>query len=268
MKDYLAQVLRSSPSSLSTRLVVREYLQARILECLQEQGSFGRIAFLGGTALRFLYQLPRFSEDLDFSAITPGDLLDLKRLAEKTRVRLHAEGYAVEVRTRDAVDASAEFRFPGLLNELGVSPQSRETVMIRAEVDTNPPQGAVVTSTLVRRHVLLNIRHYDRASLLAGKLHAILSRRYTKGRDLFDLAWYLGDRSWPGPNITLLRNTLAQTGWTGPAPDEQSWRAIVAERVAGLDLNAAVEDVAPFLESAGAASALTREGLLGLLRDR
>jgi hypothetical protein len=52
--------------------------------------------------------------------------------------------------------------------------------------------------------------------LLAGKLHAMLSRPWLKGRDLFDLVWYLADRNWPAPNPVLLNNALKQTGWDGP----------------------------------------------------
>ena len=62
----------------------------------------------------------------------------------------------------------------------------------------------------------LNLCHHDKPSLLAGKLHAVLSRKWTKGRDLYDLVWYLADRTWPAPNLALLNAALAQTGWKGP----------------------------------------------------
>jgi predicted nucleotidyltransferase component of viral defense system len=52
------------------------------------------------------------------------------------------------------------------------------------------------------------LQHHDRASLLAGKLHALFQRRYVKGRDLYDLMWYLSDPNWPEPNLTLLQNAL------------------------------------------------------------
>ena len=61
----------------------------------------------------------------------------------------------------------------------------------------------------------LPIQHHDKASLLAGKLHAILQRPYAKGRDLYDLLWYLGDPTWPPPNLTMLNHALRQTGWEG-----------------------------------------------------
>jgi hypothetical protein len=57
---------------------------------------------------------------------------------------------------------------------------------VKLEVDTRLSQGAVLETTVVRRHVLLRLQHHDRASLLAGKLHAILQRPWPKGRDFYD----------------------------------------------------------------------------------
>ncbi len=57
---------------------------------------------------------------------------------------------------------------------------------VKIEVDTNPPAGAVLTTTVIRRHVMLHLQHHDRASLLASKLHAILQWPYLKGRDVYD----------------------------------------------------------------------------------
>jgi hypothetical protein len=108
---------------------------------------------------------------------------------------------------------SAFVRFRGLLYELGLSPHSDQVLAVKFEVDTNPPDGAALTTIIVRRYVILQLQHHDRASLLAGKLHAILQRPYTKGRDIYDLLWYLSDPEWPPPNLVLLNNALQQTGW-------------------------------------------------------
>jgi hypothetical protein len=103
-------------------------------------------------------------------------------------------------------------------------------------------------TTVVRRHVTLNLCHHDRASLLAGKLHAILSRPWTKGRDLFDLVWYLADRTWPAPNLNLLNAALTQTKWAGPVMTAANWRPHIRKHVRGLDWEQARSDVRPFLE--------------------
>ncbi|MHB1362043.1 MAG: nucleotidyl transferase AbiEii/AbiGii toxin family protein [Thermoleophilia bacterium] len=249
MKEHLRQLVGQGADDLMRGYLAREYLQARILECLQDHGIFLRWAFLGGTALRFLYGIPRFSEDLDFSLITPGEEAGFRPALTEVKRVLAREGYHPEIKVKDQKTvASALVIFPGLPYELGLSPHATKTLAVRVEVDTNPPAGAELVTTIVRRHVLLNLCHYDKASLLAGKLHAVLSRPWAKGRDLYDLAWYLAERSWPDPNLLLLNAALAQTGWTGPAMTEANWRQEVWLRVEALDWDKARDDVRPFLE--------------------
>jgi predicted nucleotidyltransferase component of viral defense system len=249
VKAYLAQLLERAPTDRSRNLLVREYLQARILQCLQDRGVFVRWAFLGGTALRFLFAIPRFSEDLDFSALRSGDAAGLEAALSSARHTLQAEGYRVEVSVKDErAVASGYVKFPGLLHELGLSPRAEHVLSIKLEVDTNPPAGAVSTTSIVRRHVTLNLCHYDQASLLAGKLHAVLTRPWPKGRDLYDLAWYLADRAWPAPNLSMLNAALAQTQWDGPVLTEGNWRTEARRQLTSLNWTAARADVRPFLE--------------------
>ena len=141
-------------------------------------------------------------------------------------------------------------------------------ISIKIEIDTNPPSGATTENTLIRRHVLLNLHHHDQSSLFAGKLHAILSRKFTKGRDVYDLLWYLSDPSWPGPNIELLNSALLQTSWQGPPLEERSWRHTLAARLEEIDWLTAVRDVRPFLERESEAVLLTRDHLLQLLEKQ
>jgi hypothetical protein len=119
---------------------------------------------------------------------------------------------------------------------------------VKIEVDTNPPQGAVLATTVVRRFVVLQLQHHDPASLLAGKLHAILQRPFTKGRDLYDLLWYLSDPAWPQPNLVLLNNALAQSHWTGEKMTAENWKQQVWLKLQGLDWKTVAEDVRPFVE--------------------
>lgn len=152
-------------------------------------------------------------------------------------------------------------RFRGLLYEAGLSPQRDEVLTVRLEVDTNPPAGAV----LVRRHVTLRLQHHDRASLLAGKLHAILQRSYTKGRDIYDLIWYLSDRTWPAPNLFLLNAALQQTEWPGEALTVRTWREVLGCRLRVLAWDRVLADVRPFLEREEDAELLNVETALQLL---
>ena len=266
MKDYLADIVARQPNDFMKRSIAREYLQARILEVLQDQGAFLHWAFLGGTALRFLFRMPRYSEDLDFSLVGGGGESSFSSRMRKLRSTFESEGYKTDIRIREeGAVHSAFIKFKGVLAELHLSPRKEETLSVRVEIDTKPPAGAATATTLIRRFVTLHLFHYDRPSLLAGKLHAVLSRPYTKGRDLYDLVWYLADRTWPEPNFTLLNNALAQTGWRGSKVGEDNWRRLVAERLEKIHWDQAVKDVSPFLERRQDAALLTLENVRDLL---
>ena len=213
MKDYLAQLVRAAPDPSQGRNVAREYLQARILGTLQRVGAMVPLAFHGGTALRFLYDSARYSEDLDFALERPSPGYAFRRHLNVIRSTFAAEGYLVDVRISDLRAVHSAFvRFRGLPHELGLSPHRDAVLAVQIKVDTNPPSGAGLSTSLVPRYVLLQIQHHDQASLLAGKLHALLQRPYTKGRDIHDLLWHLSDPLWPASNLTLLNSALQQTG--------------------------------------------------------
>ncbi len=249
MKEILLSLAAEQPNPFLKRSVAREYLQARTLLALQDSGAFANWAFVGGTALRFLFQLPRYSEDLDFSLRESGQPARFESHLRSVRFDLSAEGYDVEVKARQGTAVAAAFiKFKGLLHEIGVSPHADEVLSVKVEIDTRPPAGAGLETRVIRRYVMLNLLHHDRASLFAGKLHAVLSRKYTKGRDLYDLAWYLSDPEWPEPNLTLLANALRQTGWKGKTPDAENWRDLLWRKFEQTDWKRAVADVAPFLE--------------------
>ncbi|MGB3219823.1 MAG: nucleotidyl transferase AbiEii/AbiGii toxin family protein, partial [Anaerolineae bacterium] len=157
---------------------------------------------------------------------------------------------------------SAFVRFVGLPYELGLSPHRDEVLAVKIEVDTNPPAGAALATTVIRRHTILQLQHHDRASMLAGKLHALLQRPYTKGRDLFDLLWYLSDPDWPAPNLTLLNNALRQTGWPGPEMTRETWRPVLADQLRRLNWDHVVDDVRPLLDLGADLELLTLENML------
>jgi hypothetical protein len=266
VKAYIAQLLSGAADPINGRNLVREYLQARILENLQRAGAMVPLAFHGGTALRFLYAIPRFSEDLNFALERSQSSYDFRAYLRAIQTEFEKEGYEVGVKLNDRKTVYSAFvRFINLLYEYGLSAQRDEVLAVKIEVDTNPPAGAGLDTTLIRRHVTLRLQHHDRASLLAGKLHALFQRRYVKGRDLYDLLWYLSDPDWPAPNLNLLRNALEQTGWDGPIPDEQNWRDILCQRLRSVDWKKSVADVKPFLERSNEVALLTQENFEKLL---
>jgi predicted nucleotidyltransferase component of viral defense system len=266
MKDFLRDIVRQAPTPDVGRSLAREYLQARILGALQHAGAMIPLAFHGGTALRFLYAIPRYSEDLDFALEGNREDYDFRNYLRVIQSELSKEGYTVEIKANDAKTVHSAFvRFLGLLFELGLSAHRNEVIAVKLEVDTNPPAGAITSTTLVRRFVLLQLHHHDKASLLAGKLHAVLQRPYPKGRDVFDLMWYLSDRTWPAPNLAMLNLALAQSGWAGPKVNDANWQTVVRDKIRTLPWREVVNDVRPFLEKSEDVGMLTVDNLAGLL---
>ena len=249
MKSDLAHLLNTASDPAQALNWMREYLQARILAELQAKGAMIPLAFHGGTALRFLYQLPRFSEDLDFALERPERGYDFLGYLEAIKAKLTLEGYQVAAKySIEKIVHSAFVNFPGLLFEFGLSPYPDQNFSIKLEVDTRPPQGAGLSTSLIRhRELFINLQHHDKASLLAGKVHALLQRQYLKGRDIYDLVWYLSDRAWPSPNFQMLNNALAQTGWEGALMNERNWKKILLQHLSKEKIQNARQDVEPFL---------------------
>ena len=269
MKTLIVQLIGEAGTAGDAQHIAREYLQSRILFFMQEAGTMIPLAFCGGTALRFLYSLPRYSEDLDFSYERRDRSFDFSQMIERVRTGLHREGYTVELKPgrEESVVRNAFVRFPGLPYELGLSPHENQVLSIKVEVDMNPPKGAVLDIRIIRKYSVLRLQSHDRASLLAGKLHAVLSREYTKGRDLYALMWYLSAPAWPLPNRKMLGNALRQSGWsmervTGLDPADE-----MLLKFADIDWDSARSDVIPFLERPAEADYLNSDDMMKLVRD-
>ena len=267
MKEEALDLARRTddPGARLNRL--REYLQALVLRSLHDSQAFLNLAFVGGTALRFLYNLRRFSEDLDFCLVDDEAYAPEAWLRQlKTRLQQGNLDAGIRWNARTAVH-KAWIRVPALLQDAGLSPLREQNLSIKLEIDTRPPAGAKLDRTLVNRHRLLALQHYDRPSLMAGKLHALLCRDYTKGRDWYDLLWYRAGPYPVEPNLPLLQNALDQTEGTGTR-DAAAWRRLLREKLSGLDLDKLALDVAPFLELPEERSLFEKEIFLSALWDQ
>lgn len=266
MKDHLLQVAAAAPIA-ERRNLVREYLQIYVLRTLHELGIQSQLAFLGGTALRILHALPRFSEDLDFSVAKIGALNadDLEAPVHKLRKELELAGYRVALKLKHSKTVfAATLRFEGIVKDCGIATDPRLALSIKLEVDLNPPEGFVVATTLVQRYFPVALVHYDLPSLFAGKLHALVARPYTKGRDWFDLVWYLTEKRGLRPNALMLANALIQTKHDPKLAE--SWRDVIAERAVLVDWQAVRRDLSPFLLRQSDLEQITPELIVGLVR--
>jgi predicted nucleotidyltransferase component of viral defense system len=268
MKDYCLELVSRKDGYNAKLNTMREYLQAYTLRIMYDEGVFRSAAFLGGTALRFLYGLPRFSEDIDLSSA--GKLpVNFEALLKKIMSELAAAGYDASIsRSGQKTVNSAFIKFSGLMFEAGISPLKSQKFSIKIEIDTDPPQGAIFETQIVNKYFPISFLSYEINSLFAGKLHALLSRRYTKGRDYFDLGWYLS--KWKGiePNFTLLENALIQTGWDKDLPEKENWRDFIYKVVEHTDWKKVKQDVEPFLENPSDLNIFSKENTLQLLRSK
>lgn len=264
MSEQALELVRgvTDPGQALNRL--REYLQAHVLRSLHECEAFRPLAFVGGTALHFLHSLPRFSEDLDFSLVSAEGYAGSEWMG-KVKRDLTLAGFKPEVTWNDRKTVHTGWvRVAGILHDAGLSAMPDQKLAIKVEIDTSPPVGARCERRIVTRHLTFFIQHYDLPSLLAGKLHAALTRQYAKGRDWYDLLWYLSQHPPVEPNLPLLQNALDQTQGAGRS-DAQAWRTLVLDRLNSFDMKAISDDVRPFLERPQDAALLTRDHLLELL---
>jgi predicted nucleotidyltransferase component of viral defense system len=265
MKDYVLELAASKNGINDKFNIIREYLQSYILRIMQDFGAFHYCAFLGGTALRFLYDLPRFSEDLDFSLVNKQEKTFVELIAH-IKKELELSGYNVEISYKDNKTVqSAMIKFSNLMYEAGLSGLKGQKISVKLEIDTNPPQGAEFSTKIVNKYFPLAFLAYDLPFLFAGKMHAVLTRRYSKGRDFYDIFWYLSRKKDMKPNIPFLTNALKQTGWDKAMPGEDTWRDYLKKIVEGVNWDTINKDVGSFLEHPADMNVFTKENLLKVI---
>ena len=268
MREYLLELVAKRSGHNERLNIMREYLQAYMLRLMHDAGAFRRIAFVGGTALRFLHGLPRFSEDLDFSAVSD-ERVDFAGLLKKLTDGLGLAGYQTTTVYDDGKTVLSAFvKFQGLLQAAGMTGHKTQLLSIKLEIDSNPPVGAGLETRLVNKYFPVAFLAYDTPSLFAGKLHCVYTRKYLKGRDFFDIGWYLS--RWPDlkPNLVMLGNALNQTGWKGLFPGEETWREMLYEKTAAVDWEKVRRDVGNFLENPADRDIFTKENVLGIISKK
>lgn len=245
---------------------LREILQEIVLLGLADAGFFDKAVFYGGTALRILYKLPRFSEDLDFSLIQKDEKFDLSKYESSVVEMLASFGFEVDVVTKNKdSDVQSAFLKGNTLNhliEINAPKNIRERfpknklVKIKFEVDTNPPLKFESEKKLLLAPRPFMINSMTPPSLFAGKMHAILCRKWAtrpKGRDWYDLVWYISQNI--ELDLTHLTTRLQQNcKWQDESStkipkniDKEFILNLLKSRIEDLDINAAKRDVIRFI---------------------
>ena len=241
---------------------LREIIQEIALLGLWRSRFFEHAAFYGGTALRILYGLDRFSEDLDFSLLTPDPTFDLSRFTAALGAELAGFGFDMrveQVQKSDRTAVQSAFLKGESMQQLLVIEAAEEVtrelprgqlLKIKLEVDTDPPQGVATETRYLLQPIPCSIRVYSLPDLFAGKMHAVLCRRWinrVKGRDWYDLVWYCTNH--PELHLLHLENRMRQSGhWQDSAPlDRDAFNALLHAAIERLDVNQARLEVASFV---------------------
>lgn len=223
---------------------------------------FSHAAFYGETALRIFYGLDRFSEDLDFSLIEPDESFSLNEYLSMVEKEVNAYGFHFRAEYREKnIDSDIRSAFlKGNTKEhillfyadekLADTVHKEEVIKIKFEVDINPPRYAGYEQKFSLLPIPYAIRLYDKPSLFAGKIHAVLCRSWRnrlKGRDLYDYVFYLSQNT--PVNIPHLEDRLKQTGFLHEEEklDLDRVKELLCRRFAVINYAAAKEDVVPFI---------------------
>lgn len=231
---------------------LREVMQEIALAGLQRAGFFDKAAFYGGTCLRIFHGLPRFSEDLDFSLRVPDVNFSLEPYFRSLKEEFSAFGFEVDISARKKVVVSAFLKKGTSIYDVQVAGQ--QVLKIKFEVDTDPPAGFATEERLLVQPYSFYVKCYALPDLYAGKLHALLFRRWknrVKGRDWFDFEWYV--RNSMHLNLAHFEERARHSGhWQGERLSEKDLRLMLKARIESLDVAQAKQDVLPFVRSASA----------------
>lgn len=246
MLEILKQKLKPEITDENKINKAREFLQILMLKTMFDEGNFNNLAFVGGTALRVLYGMRRYSEDLDFSLIK-SEGYDFNKLLNNLVHRLKQYNFKVEsTAKKGGIVHNSFIKFPSLLKDLGITETEKQKLSIKIEIDTNPPSGWHVNLSPITDIFVFAVRSFDLPSLYATKLHACFFRRYIKGRDFYDLIWYLGKKI--KPNYVLLNNAIKQTEGKDLKIDNDNLKLFLKDKLTNIDFKAVSKDVERFLE--------------------
>jgi predicted nucleotidyltransferase component of viral defense system len=242
---------------------LREILQEIALLGLWRSRFFEKAAFYGGTALRILHGMDRYSEDLDFSLLKPSARFDLLRYCKALENEIRSFGFEVTVSGKTKSDRSAiqsAFLKADTLKHLLVintndslirSIPHGQALKIKIEVDTDPPPGFDTETRFLLQPISFSVRAFSLPDMFAGKMHAVLCRAWksrVKGRDWYDLVWYVANH--PKLHLKHLEQRMIQSGHLENAqrltPDKLL--DITETVIKKLDVNQARREVEPFVK--------------------
>jgi predicted nucleotidyltransferase component of viral defense system len=233
ISDYFSpDIKRKNPQS-----VLVEYLQHELLDSIFKEKASASLSFIGGTAIRILYQSPRFSEDLDF------DNFDLSFEKFETLLKnacrdMMNKGFEIEYRFVERGAYHCHIKFPDILYQSGISPERSKKILIRIDTEAKKkhytPQRYIINRFALYRQIITA----PAAVLLAQKMMTVVERKREKGRDLFDVSYLMGLAA---PDFSYIAKCMNI--------DQKQFLKMFNKRLQELDLKFLARDVEPFLFS-------------------
>lgn len=246
-----------------TLSALREIMQEIALAGLSRTDFFKTAAFYGGTALRIFYGLNRYSEDLDFSLLQKNENFSLAPYFLSIQKEFESLGLKVSLRnklkTKKTAIESAFLKTETLWEELvledivaQIGIRSNKNIKIKIEVDRNPPQGFNTEEKLMLRPFSFYVKCFDQPSLFAGKMHALLFRKWknrVKGRDWYDWEWFV--RKGVPLNLSHFLQRARDTGdWTKKSISKKQFLQLLTEKINTASFENIKADVRPFIKDA------------------
>lgn len=243
---------------------LREILQEIALLGLWRSKFFEKAAFYGWTSLRLLYGLDRFSEDLDFSLLKPMPDFNLRHYMQALEREIASFGFDVRLEKKEKTTESkiqSAFLKADTAKHLMVIETTEslvrviprgQVIKIRLEIDTDPPPGFETENKFLLHPIPFSVRTYALPDLFAGKMHAVLCRRWknrVKGRDWYDLVWYAAHH--PKLHAAHLAERMIQSGdlKRGLSMTRNRFLELADAAVDQLNISMAKKEVEPFIKN-------------------
>lgn len=258
MKQWIAEY--NPQNEEETLAAMREIMQEIALAALSRTDFFDKAAFYGGTALRIFYGLDRFSEDLDFSLLASNPDFSLTPYFSKIVEEFQSLGMNVSIREKDKrIKTQVESAFlksetiwqelvlEDLVKQHGIS--SNKTIKIKIEIDRIPPLGFSTEEKLLIRPYSFYVKCFAMPSLYAGKLHALLFRKWksrVKGRDWYDMEWYIR-KGVPLNMDHFLQRAKETNDWKEEQISQEQILQLLITKIESLAFDSVKEDVVRFI---------------------
>ena len=239
---------------------LKEIFQEITLLGLYRGDFFKEAVFYGGTSLRILYGLERFSEDLDFSLLQKDQAFDIEKYFPYIEGEFEALSIPVSLSKKPKSGSgnidSAFLKNDTAIYTLGIEAKGIENIhsgvklKIKIEVDTNPPLKFQSESKTLLLPITFNLRTMTLPNLYAGKMHALLFRTWknrVKGRDWFDFEWYVKKRV--KLNLEHLEQRMIESGNLKQQPlTKEMFLELLNTKINSLNIEQAINEVRPFVK--------------------